>query len=371
MERPDFIKHYSQIEPKQPVQPPGSPEQFAFHTAYSRATGMSRLRVNHIRLTPGTRMSPPGAMRDEEEFVYVIEGTPDMWCDGFLYRLNEGDGVGFKDRTGIGHTFLNNTDRDVRLFVIGEAARYGTKLHHPLDQAQNMQLRKMGKLWEDIPARERGPHDALTDARRGRPSPDNAKKSGKPGYAVHWKDIQKQPWSYPGSSETHGLHSKFARHLGLGRIGVHHEVLPPGTRTSWPHAERDEEEFVFVLEGSPDAWIDGVMHRLKAGDGVGFPDQTGVSHVFMNNTDKPVRLLVAGEASRVRAKVNYPLHPKRNQEIGEMYWADMPKRALGPHDGIPDLLRDKIAKGEMKKVAAPKMAKPPAAKPKPKAKGKK
>jgi hypothetical protein len=49
----------------------------------------------------------------------------------------------------------------------------------------------------------------------------------------------------------------------------------------------------------------------------------------------------------------------------------MPKRALGPHDGIPDLLRDKIAKGEMKKVAAPKMAKPPAAKPKPKAKGKK
>jgi hypothetical protein len=83
-----------------------------------------------------------------------------------------------------------------------------------------------------------------------------------------------------------------------------------------------------------------------------------------------VRLLVAGEASRVRAKVNYPLHPKRNQEIGEMYWADMPKRALGPHDGIPDLLRDKIAKGEMKKVAAPKMAKP-TAKPKPKAKGKK
>ena len=370
MTHPDFIKHWSEIEPRQAVQPPGLGEQFAFHTPYSRALGMSRLRINHIRLTPGTRVSPPGAMRDEEEFVYVIEGAPDMWCDGYLYRLGEGDGVGFKDRTAIAHTFLNNTDKDLRLFVLGEAARYSTKLVHPLDPAQNQQLKKMGKLWEDVPARQRGPHDGLTDARRGRPSPDGSVKSSRPDYAVHWKDIQREPWSYPGSHETHGLHSKFARHFGLGRLGVHHEVLQPGTRTSWPHAERDEEEFVFVLEGEPDVWIDGQLHRLKAGDGVGFPDQTGISHVFMNNTAKPVRLIVAGEASRVRAKVAYPMHPKRNQEIGEMFWADMPKRQMGPHDGMPDLLRDRIAKGEVKKAAAPKMAKPAKPKAKP-AKGKK
>src|SRR5262245_64118036 len=66
----------------------------------------------------------------------------------------------------------------------------------------------------------------------------------------------------------------------------HHERLMPGRRVSWPHAEADEDEFVFVIEGEPDLWIDGELRRLKAGDGVGFPSGTGISHTFINNSDK-------------------------------------------------------------------------------------
>lgn len=364
MTRPDFIKHWSEIEPRDPVRPPGLNEQFAFHAPCSRTTGLNRLRINHIRLTPGTRMNPPGASRDEEEFVYVIEGEPDVWADGYLYRLAEGDGVGFPDRTGIAHTFLNNTDKDVRLFTMGEASRYSSKLLLSLNSSQNENLRRSGKLWENPPPRVLGPHDALTDAKRGGPSPDGSKKTKRPDFVVHWKDIQREPGSYPGSQEKLGIHSKFGRHFGLARIGVHHEVLPPGRRTSWPHAERDEEEFVMVLEGEPDVWIDGVLHRLKAGDGVGFPDKTGIAHAFINNTDTPVRLIVVGEASRQRAKVFYPMHPKRNQEIGEMFWADVPKRDRGPHDGMPDALRTKQGKSEPEKAPAPKVAPPKPAPPK-------
>ena len=367
MTRPDFIKNWTEIEPREPVRPPGINETFGWHSPFSRLTGLNRLRINHIRLGPGIRLNPPGAARDEEEFVYVIEGAPDMWCDGYLYRLAEGDGVGFKDRTGIAHSFLNNTDKDVRLFTMGEASRYSSKIMQPLEPQQNENLRKMGKLWEDAPRHALGPHDALTDARRGRPSPEGSMKTARPDYVEHWKDKQRKTWSYPGNSETHGIHSKFARDFGLSRIGVHHEVLPPGTRTSWPHAERDEEELVFVLEGTPDVWIDGQLYPLKPGDGVGFPDLTGISHVFINNTDKPVRLIVTGEASRVHAKVHYPMHPKRNQEIGERHWADVSKRAMGPHDGMPDLLRAKMAKGGMKPAAKP-IAKPVKAKAKPKGK---
>jgi hypothetical protein len=61
-----------------------------------------------------------------------------------------------------------------------------------------------------------------------------------------------------------------ARKLGLGRIGIHHERLPPGRRTSYPHAESDEEEFVYVLEGHPEAWINGYLWKLEPGDSVGF-----------------------------------------------------------------------------------------------------
>ena len=94
-----------------------------------------------------------------------------------------------------------------------------------------------------------------------------------------------------------------------------------------------------MIEGTPDLWLDGNLSRLKPGDGVGFPAGTGIAHTFINNTGSDVRLLVVGEASRQRSRIDYPLHPRRNAEIGTRHWADAPKPALGPHDGLPDKAR--------------------------------
>jgi uncharacterized cupin superfamily protein len=142
--------------------------------------------------------------------------------------------------------------------------------------------------------------------------------------------------TYPNSDERFAFSATYSRHFNLMRLGIHHERLPPGRRVSWPHAEADEEEFVYVIEGTPDLWLDGHLKRLAPGDGVGFPAGTGIAHTFINNTQGDVRLLVAGEASRQRSRIEYPLHPKRNAEIGERHWKDAPKRELGPHDGMPD-----------------------------------
>lgn len=143
-------------------------------------------------------------------------------------------------------------------------------------------------------------------------------------------------WTYPGSSERHAHGAAFSDHFRLMRLGVHHERLPPGRRVSWPHAEADEEEFVYVIEGHPDLWVNGHVRRLNPGDGVGFPAGTGLAHTVINNTESDVRLLVVGEASRYRSRIDYPLHPARNAEIGTRHWADGPKLELGPHDGVPD-----------------------------------
>lgn len=62
---------------------------------------------------------------------------------------------------------------------------------------------------------------------------------------------------------------------GLTHIGINYEVVPSGSRTSFPHAEKLEEEFVFVLAGKPDVRIDGQLHPLEAGDAVAFPAGTG------------------------------------------------------------------------------------------------
>lgn len=163
----------------------------------------------------------------------------------------------------------------------------------------------------------------------------------RPDFIKHFSEIEEAPEAYyKGSSETFSKGAAFARHMGLKKLGIHHEVLSPGKRTSWPHAEADEEEFVYVIEGHPDVWIDGYLHRLNPGDGVGFKCQTGISHTFINNTSTDVRLLVVGEASRPESKIYYPKHPERKEQIGDRWWSNVPKQEMGPHDGNPNKISE-------------------------------
>jgi uncharacterized cupin superfamily protein len=94
-----------------------------------------------------------------------------------------------------------------------------------------------------------------------------------------------------------------------------------------------------VIEGEPDLWADGPIKRLEPDTGIAFPAGTGLAYTFINNTDKDVRLLVVGEASRRRSRIHYPLHPRRNEEIAEQHWTIDPLRPLGPHDDMPDAPR--------------------------------
>lgn len=166
----------------------------------------------------------------------------------------------------------------------------------------------------------------------------------RPDNIKHYTEIQREDDShYPDSDELLSVVSSFGQHMGLTRIGVHHEVIAPGRRTSWPHAESDIDEFIYVIEGNPDVWIDGELHRLNPGDGVAFPYGTGSAHTFINNTDTDIRLLVVGEKSSIRPnnKLIYPLNPTRKEQLDERYWHDAPNRQLGDHDGLPDAQRDR------------------------------
>ena len=157
----------------------------------------------------------------------------------------------------------------------------------------------------------------------------------RPDFIWNEKDIARPRRSrYPGAGDRWGSGSAFSKAVGLKRLGIHHQTLPPGHRTSFPHAESAEEEFVYVIEGAPDAWIDGDLFRLGPGDGVGFPAGTGIAHSFLNNTDAAVRLLVVGEADKDENRIVYPVNPELRQ-YREDWWDDAPVRPLGPHDGRP------------------------------------
>lgn len=159
----------------------------------------------------------------------------------------------------------------------------------------------------------------------------------KSDFIKNYKDIQEPDnVSYPGSDELLSIGSPFGKKFGFKRLGIHHELLLPGRRTSWPHAEKTEEEFIYVIEGTPDVWINGNLHRLKPGDGVGFLPGTGVSHTFINNTDADVRLLVVGDTSRKDNKIFYPLNPEREKQCEGYWWEDVPMQEMGKHNGLPN-----------------------------------
>jgi uncharacterized cupin superfamily protein len=162
---------------------------------------------------------------------------------------------------------------------------------------------------------------------------------GRPSCIAHWTEIEDADTArYSGDTELLSLNASFGKHFGLAPLGIHHVRIPPGRRTSYPHAESSEQEFAYVIEGTPDVWLDGHLHRLRPGDGVGFPAGTGLSHTFINNTDSDVRLLVVGETPKPDNRIVYPMNPER-KALREDWWQDAPPRTLGPHDGLPDRRR--------------------------------
>ena len=50
----------------------------------------------------------------------------------------------------------------------------------------------------------------------------------RPDCIRHWRDVEgADDATYPDSNERFSIGAPLARKLGLGRIGIHHERLPP------------------------------------------------------------------------------------------------------------------------------------------------
>lgn len=172
-------------------------------------------------------------------------------------------------------------------------------------------------------------------------------KRERPPFIISSESVAEIANRYPNSDEVCTFRRKVGRAAGLLRIGVNVVRMPPGQRSCWPHAEEKEEEFVYVLEGEVDAWIDGVLYPMKPGDFAAFPAGTGICHVFINNSAREAKLLVGGEADKSDSRIYYPLNPQRRNDMPwSSWWDDVPARPQGPHDGLPDALRKRPPGGK-------------------------
>ena len=128
----------------------------------------------------------------------------------------------------------------------------------------------------------------------------------RPDCIKHWKQIQEPDnATYPDSQELLSIGSPFGRHFGFARLGIHHELVPPGRRTSWPHCEETEDEFIYVIEGELVLAENGGETVLHPGDAAGWKAGVADGHCLINRTARDaVYLEIGTRAPRERAE--YP-----------------------------------------------------------------
>jgi uncharacterized cupin superfamily protein len=117
-----------------------------------------------------------------------------------------------------------------------------------------------------------------------------------------------RPSNYPsdlvakiGAREKHPLGDLF----GLTNFGVNLTRLPPGTASALRHAHALQDEFVYVLEGTPTLVTDAGETPLSPGICAGFPHGTGDAHHLVNRSEADVLYLEIGDRTPGDS-VDYP-----------------------------------------------------------------
>lgn len=294
--------------------------------------GTQQIGVSVVMLPPGTRSSLPHAESHEEEFCFVLSGTPSVWINGHTYGLQPGHAVGFAAGTGIAHTIINDGPEPAYILNIGERTKPENLCAFPLNPEQQA---ASDMAWTDCPPQTFGPHPGTPGSSIAPQLPD-----GVPQILFAPSLPGRRTFSYRGDTETFAEGVRLNAKLDLKRLGIHHEILPPGKRTSWPHAESQEEEFCFVLKGTPTIWINGYLLPAQAGDLAFFEPQTNLAHTVLNESDEAVEYLCFGVTTEVlpHGQIYYPYHPARNEECrekGHLWEENRPQPVLGPDDGRP------------------------------------
>lgn len=296
---------------------------------YSKYFGFNRLGIHHVVLKPGFRSSVPHAESHEEEFVYVISGEVHVWINGYIYKIGAGWAAGFPAGSGIIRTFINNSAEAVQLLVVGERSKSENRFIYPVDQEIVV---ANDKLWREGPEQEMGPHNGLPGEVR-----QTEIKTDYPPCLIYAPNlIKKEDWHYPGDNETFDDGVRLTDALGLKVLGIWCARMPEGRRSCYPHAHTHQEEFCFILSGTPQVWLDGNTHSLKVGDAVGFVPNTGISHCLINDDKIPAYYIGIGEAVKFQdEKLIYPMNPFRESEglRSGWLWSNPPFKKMGPHTG--------------------------------------
>ena len=113
---------------------------------------------------------------------------------------------------------------------------------------------------------------------------------------------------YPPPNDT-ALNGKSRRALGdphgLTKFGVNLTEMKPGAVSALRHWHSAEDEFIYIIDGTPTLVTDSGEEVLQPGMCACFPANSGDAHRLENKSDAIVRFLEVGNRSESE-KVHYP-----------------------------------------------------------------
>lgn len=94
-------------------------------------------------------------------------------------------------------------------------------------------------------------------------------------------------------------------YFGLKNFGVNLTEIAPGSMSALKHCHRTQDEFIYVLSGTPTLVLGDDEFLMRPGDCVGLPAGTGLGHQLINRSQKSVVYLEVGDRSS-GDQVSYP-----------------------------------------------------------------
>jgi len=98
---------------------------------------------------------------------------------------------------------------------------------------------------------------------------------------------------------------KVGAHFGLSNFGVNLTEIAPGGISALMHHHSKQDEFVYILQGSPTLILGEEEFILQPGDCIGFKAGSGVAHQLANRSSAPALYLEVGDRT-AGDEVDYP-----------------------------------------------------------------
>ncbi|MDH5648436.1 MAG: cupin domain-containing protein [Gammaproteobacteria bacterium] len=121
---------------------------------------------------------------------------------------------------------------------------------------------------------------------------------------------------------------KLGDHFGLSNFGVNFTELAPGAMSALQHHHLTQDEFIYVVSGTPTLVLGDEEYVMQPGDCFGFKKGEGIGHQLVNRSSEPVAYLEIGDRAG-GDQVDYPGHDLRAQFNADGSWSFLHK------DGTP------------------------------------